>query len=441
MMDNIVNFSTNLIDVSLLCFFMSRIFSDVKFKKYSNIAIILCMVIINTAINSITGIVNFAGFIAIMIVLTSGFTFIIKKDVFSIFLGLLFGVVCMFILELIVVYSMIYGLHLSATQIIQFTIYKLMAIIIAKGSFLLLAWKLLHKLPILVQFKSKRQTPFAFILFFNVIIIYMTFILYKYMELNASTDYFVLFSMTAGSLVFSWLIYLFTKKMIHQEQQEMLMKIKLREYENQMFYVKNMEDLMENIRAQRHDLNNYVSTLYGLIHLGKGEEAKKYIMNLEKNLTYFNEVIDTNHPVITALINVKYQKAVREKIKMLLKIDLPDDIPLEYIDLSIILGNVLDNAIEASSKSKAEAPFVEFIMMVKSDHLIIKESNSKSPTITVDTKLSSARFTTKEDKGSHGYGLRNIQRVVEQYNGILQLEDNGDVFKVYIALPMKGDTK
>ncbi len=440
-MDNMVNFSTNLIDLSLLCYFMSRVFTDVEYKKYNNVAIILCMVIINTTINSITGIVNFVGFVAIMIVLTSGFSFIIKKDVFSTFLVLLFGVVCMFILELIVVYSMIYGLHLSATDIIQFTMYKLMAIILAKGSFLLLARKWLHRLPILVQLKSKRQAPFVFILFFNVIIIYMTFILYKYMELNASTDYFVLFSMTAGSLVFSWLIYLFTKKMIHQEQQEMLMTIKLREYENQIFYVKNMEDLMENIRAQRHDLNNYVSTLYGLIHLGKSEEAKKYIMNLEKNLTYFNEVIDTNHPVITALINVKYQKAVREKIKMFLKIDLPDDIPLEYIDLSIILGNVLDNAIEACSKSRAERPFVEFSMVIKDDHLIIKESNSKSTDISVDPKLVTTRFTTKKDKGSHGYGLQNIQRVVEQYNGILQLEDNGDVFNLYIALPMKGDTK
>lgn len=97
------------------------------------------------------------------------------------------------------------------------------------------------------------------------------------MEISSLSDYLILFSITLAALVFSWLIFRFTKTMIHQEQQEEIMRLQIREYEKQNFYIKNMEDLMINLRAQRHDLNNYVSTLYGLIQLEKIEEAKNIL--------------------------------------------------------------------------------------------------------------------------------------------------------------------
>jgi len=439
MINNIANLATNIIDVSLIYFFLRRVFSDVEIKSRNLYSALFAIILANTVINNIAGIVNFSGFIVIILLMTLGFSLIIKKDILTLFLVLLFGVIIMFILELVVVYMLVYIFKIPPHYILSLTIYRLIAIILAKICFFLVANYWLHKLPIMLQHKHNKQTPFAFILLFNAIIIYMTFILYKYMEIINSTDYLILFAMTAGSLVFSWLIYLFTRKMISQEQQEELMRIKLREYENQTFYLKNMEDLMENFRAQRHDFNNYVSTLYGLIQLGKNEEAKQYIMNLDKNLAYFNEVIDTEHPVITALINVKYQKAVREKIKMNLEIRLPECITLDYIDLSVILGNLLDNAIEACIKSNKPQPYINLSMYVEDNQIIIRVENSKNSTIVVDTSAITSRYTTKSDKESHGYGMQNINGVVEQYKGVLQLEDKIDIFKIDIALPSKRD--
>jgi len=148
----------------------------------------------------------------------------------------------------------------------------------------------------------------------------------------------------------------------------------------------------------------------------------------------------TNHLVITALINVKYQKAIREKINMNLDINLPQSISIEYIDLSIVLGNLLDNAIEACLKAGSESPVIELRMYIKANYLIIKAENTKSGEVAFNKQSMQYKYTTKADKENHGFGLNNIQRVVDQYKGLLNLEDTGDVFKVHIAIPLKSDT-
>jgi len=372
--------------------------------------------------------------------MTLGFKLLFKKDILTIMLTLLIGVVFMFIVELVVGYIFIYIFNLSPAKLLELSILRVFAIFLSKVSFLLIIYFGIYRIPLISYIKNKNKIPVTFIVLFNIIIIYMTFTLYNYMDGSSPSEYLVLFTVTIASIVFSWFIFLFVKRMMDQEQQEELMKLKIREYENRDFYIKNMEDLMVNIRSQRHDLNNYVSTLYGLIQLEKIEDAKKYILDLEKNLTFVNQIIDTNHPVITALINVKYQKATREKIHMKLDINLPENLSIESIDLSVVLGNLLDNAIEACLKSESESPVIELKMYIKRNYLIIKAENSKTDKVIFNKELKHKKYTTKEDKDNHGFGLNNIQRVIDQYKGILNLEDTGHIFKVHIAIPLESDT-
>lgn len=132
---------------------------------------------------------------------------------------------------------------------------------------------------------------------------------------------------------------------------------------------------------------------------------------------------------------------MREKININFDINLPKSLPIEYVDLSIVLGNLLDNAIESCMKSGNKAPKIQLKMYMKGNYLIIKEENSKASEIVFKEEVFPQKYTTKEDKENHGFGLQNIQRVVNQYDGILKLVDHGDIFKVHIALPLKGDTK
>lgn len=435
----LANLLTNTIDVYMLYFYLKVSFGGEKTnKKY--ILIGLCiLVVFNTMVNSVLGLANFIGFILIILLMSSIFSLIFKDKFLNIFIMLLIGIVIMFVLELVTVNLVIYLFKLSPSRILELNVYRFLAIFIAKGSFFLIVRYWISKTPLISYIQNKRSLPIAFIFLFNSIIIYMTFILYKYVKISTYMDYIIFFVLTLCAIFFSWLIYVFTKKMFKQEQQEELMKLKIKEYENQNFYIKNMEDIMLNIRAQRHDFNNHISTLYGLVFLNKTEEAKKYILDLAEDVSFINKIIDVGHPVITALINMKRDKILREKIKMNLDVQLPQNLSFDYIDLSIVIGNLLDNAIEACLNPCIKDPFIDLKILAKVNYLVIEISNSKSSTVSAKSDSLGHRFTTKEDKESHGFGLSNIKRIVSQYEGILKLEDKENTFEVHLALPLGKD--
>lgn len=421
----------------MLYFFLKASFEGEKAKKKNVLVGIFVLVAFNTFVNSIIGLANFIGFILMLILMSFIFSLIFKKKILNVSIMLLIGIVVMFILELVTVNLIMYFFKLSPSRILELNFYRLLAIIVAKGSFFIIIQYWTFKTPLLSYIRNIKSLPIAFIFLFNVIIIYMAFILYKYIEINTSIDYIIFFILTLCAISFSWLIYVFTRRMFQQEQQEELMKLKIKEYENQNFYIKNMEDIMQNIRAQRHDFNNHVSTLYGLIFLNKLEEAKKYILDLAEDISFANKIIDVGHPVITALINVKRDKILREKINMSLDVQLPQNLSFDYIDISIVIGNLLDNAIEACLNPCVKEPFIDFRILTKESYLIIEISNSKSSTVRVESDFSEHGFTTKEDKENHGFGLSNIKRIVTQYEGFLKIEDKENTFDVRIALPLE----
>lgn len=436
-MDIIANLITNIIDVNLLFYYLIVAFRGEKNKNTSIFFWLSVIVLFNTLVNNFLGLANIAGFILILTSMSFIFKLIFNEEFLSIFIALLIGMIFMFTLELVTANLIIYIFKLTPLLVLELNIYKILAIIISKGSFFLITHCWISKTSFFSYFQYEGSRPIAFIFLFNSIIIYMAFILYRYIKISSYIDYIVFFTLTMCVILFSWLIYIFTKKMVKQEQQEEFMKIKIKEYENQNFYIKNMEDVLQNIRAQRHDFNNHVSTLYGLIYLNKFEEAKKYILGLAEDVSIANKIVDVGHPVLTALINMKRDKILRENIKMNLDAQLPKNLTFEYVDLSIIIGNLLDNAIEACMNPNIDSPFIELVIKVKSDYLVIETLNSKSNAVSIGADFLEDRFTTKEDKENHGFGLKNIKRIVGQYNGLLKIENKENTFAVHIALPLE----
>jgi sensor histidine kinase regulating citrate/malate metabolism len=235
------------------------------------------------------------------------------------------------------------------------------------------------------------------------------------------------------------MLYSTASKSIHQNQQELIWKLKEEEFYKKDFYIKSMEDILETIKSQRHDLNNYLSTLYGLIYLKKFDDAKKYINKLNTEISNLNIIIDTNHPIVTALVSIKKNKAFDNGINMNLDIELPKDIDFEFVDLSIVIGNLLDNAIEACQLiPRDKERGIEFKIHLKEEILKIKLKNTKLKLKQIENKNITGRFTTKADDENHGYGLGNIEFIVKQYNGNMEISDLGNEFIIDIDLPVNG---
>ena len=138
------------------------------------------------------------------------------------------------------------------------------------------------------------------------------------------------------------------------EKEENLQKQQLRglyleqQIENQRLYYRNLEVSNEEIRKIRHDLKNAFAALSGYLNAENIEDAKKYVDKQVENLgelTY-----NTGHPAVDAVINNKKSRANELQIQFDVNIWLPEDLHIDEMDLCIILGNALDNALEACEK-------------------------------------------------------------------------------------------
>lgn len=437
-MDIFMNFFTNLIDLSLLYMFL-KYFIREKTQIAKSLAIIGILVIFNTFINAFFGLGNLWGFLIMFAIIGLLYNFVFNNKLIFIYLYLLVALIFMFIIELIVINLILFIFKLSPEEIYQINTYRIVAIIFAKVSYLFFILLIVRNFNAIKYFNDKLSVPLTVILLFNVIIIYMSFILYRYIKTTTASDYFSIFAMALGAVLFTWFVFMIMRKIMIQSQKELIWKMREKEYQNQRMYFINLQEILTTLKAQRHDFNNHMSTVYGMIQLNKNDDAKKYILRLVDSVTELNDILQANHPVISSLINIKYQLAKKNKINMKLNLSMPEDLNLDYIDLSIVIGNLLDNAIEACRNMETGEKTIEVEIMQNNEYIIFNIINSKNSDLY--RKEDSARYTTKADQENHGFGLSNVKQVVNKYKGMMNIEDLKDKFKVNIALPNKINVK
>jgi two-component system, LytTR family, sensor histidine kinase AgrC len=134
---------------------------------------------------------------------------------------------------------------------------------------------------------------------------------------------------------------------------------------------------------------------------------------------------------VRAMLNYKLSAAKEKNILLRLSIDVPEGLALPEFDLTVILGNLLDNAVEACMTIEKDSRYIELSIRYEPDYLIIQNEN---PVNGLSAKQGGNRRTTKPDAEYHGYGLQNIEFLTQKYNGFVKLTRGNDVFKADIAL-------
>lgn len=435
----IMNLFTNTLDICALYYFLKSLIGKSE-RNNIVVAILLTVTIIcSTLINTVVGLVNVLAFITMIIILTLIYSWIFNKSkILKIFILLLVGLVLMFLIELIVVNSISILFKISPRILLELNYYKVLAVILSKLAFVfIVSIRRSYFYELFSWIKELSIYPILILIIVNLLIVFMTFIFYSFVDVNSNREFVYILAMGIAAIVVSGVIVWITKKMIDQQKKEFVLQIKEKEYKNQQIYFNHIQDVIKTLRAQRHDFNNYISTIYGLIQLKKLEEAKKYILNLSNDVSDLNEIVNVYHPVVGAVLNMKKEKAARKKIDYNVDVDLPSELPFEFVDLSTILGNLLDNAIEACEKISNTYTKIDIKMYIKDLHMVIKIENSKSNEVILSDNKLIGYVTTKLDKENHGLGLRNVKKAVDKYDGAINIQDNGKTFMVDIALPIK----
>lgn len=201
-------------------------------------------------------------------------------------------------------------------------------------------------------------------------------------------------------------------------------------------HIEEKEISMLEFRNARHDMKQHFIALIGMIEKSKNDSAVEYLESLiqSNNLDRLG-ICRTDNIVIDSLVNAKYSLAKKENIKMNIDIKIPMQINMDYADLSIIVGNILDNAIEANIKIPPEKRFIDLFARVDKNLLIITIINAYDGILIKDKDGNV--LSRKQDTNNHGWGLISLKRVVEKYQGSYVIEDKEREFNLKIMILLR----
>ncbi len=168
-----------------------------------------------------------------------------------------------------------------------------------------------------------------------------------------------------------------------------------------------LEKSYRSQRAVSHEFTHHLNTISALLEKQQYVAAEQYVHKLQEQQTTRVFVVNSHHPVVDAVLNQKYQTAKEQGVDMQITVSDLSELSLPTEMLVVILSNLLDNAIEASSQYAGEK-VVQFSMIL-TDKLTLSIRNSTKPVQIVN----GTPITTKLDKDNHGYGLQNVERLLD----------------------------
>lgn len=191
-------------------------------------------------------------------------------------------------------------------------------------------------------------------------------------------------------------------------------------------YVGELVGQIEDIRRFRHDIRNHYISLNSLLEHGDIDAASQYVAQLYSRVEHGIEPIKTGNPVMDLLLCEKIWEAEEKGISVEKNIRISHWIAVADFDWSILLGNALDNAIEANCFLEADRRKI-YIHICNQGNVV--HIHIRNP-----MRTDAGKDSDKKDAENHGLGLQNIQRVVDKYHGIMQCKRENRVFVLTILL-------
>lgn len=194
-----------------------------------------------------------------------------------------------------------------------------------------------------------------------------------------------------------------------------------------------VQNIYQTMRAWRHDYHNHIQSIKAMIAMDKKEELSDYLDNLEKDLDSIDIAIRTGNVGLDAILSSKVSIARKNNIDVKCTAKVPSNLTVTDVHLCAIVGNLLDNAIEACEKinDRRAQKFIRIYIGLFKSQLYISVSNS---TCEKHRKKISELVTSK--LGEHGFGLRRIDKIAEKYDGYVNRKNEPGVFATEVMLPL-----
>lgn len=279
----------------------------------------------------------------------------------------------------------------------------------------------------LVKKRKENSIPPYWSILITIPII--SIILLLILIMNNLNNRIILVSVSAGILFINLLIFYLYDVLAGaylKLQESSLFERQIASYSNQLNIMMHSE---EKVRALRHDMKHHLNELSILANRHNDEETINYIKDMSMHLNNPNEYSSSGNKEVDSLMNYMLNKAEHILGKVHYEINVPKELEIRPFDLNVIIGNLLENAIDAAQGSQKK--WLDVSLSYEQGMFFIRIRNSYDNAV---QKQGDTYVTTKKETKEHGIGLQSVKKVVDSYKGEMQIVDDDNIFDVKIFL-------
>lgn len=197
-----------------------------------------------------------------------------------------------------------------------------------------------------------------------------------------------------------------------------------------------LQEKIEESRRLKHDVRHTLVALQSYLDNKNYIQLEEYINQYISRLDNTTPVIYCNNTIVNSIVSYYVQQSRENDIDISVQIQIEDSFPLPDIDLCVVLGNLLENALEACLRQKVKKRFIKLNILSKHGSvLILVIENSYEGAI---AQKDSVFFSSKKENRV-GIGISSVRRIASKYHGLVNFDYTSDIFKVSLLLNAEED--
>ncbi len=300
---------------------------------------------------------------------------------------------------------------------------------------LYLGFVIIHYITLSLFFKNSPKLEFidSYTLIFNTVI---NFISLMFIINIFNSGAFYLAMLLAIFFIGTYLVYSSTlKKLSLNKMKTIDLEYNQKNLELKSQYYDEILLINQEVKKYKHDMANHLNLLYYYLDSNQTEEGKQYIekmADVSHNIKSDLFLIESSNNTLDFILNSKLLIAHKENILTKTTIDLKEELTIPPFDLCTLLGNLLDNSLEACKRYKEGIPIIDITINSSNNIFHLTIQNSSNP---VNYNEYGELISTK-NSDNHGFGLKQIKSMIENYKGTYETGYKNSIFKTKITLPL-----
>lgn len=338
------------------------------------------------------------------------------------------GILISGMLELIVLYILTFTFKMSVNEVVYSTSYRFLGIVVSKISGLAVCTAIRAKG---INQKFNLGTTYwlvFFLLFLNTTVAAFLIFRLSYELGNNKYDGWSLLA-SVGLFLTVFVILFLYERQIKQEAYQHTEEQQKSQLKLQVNHLNELLVQQESLRRFKHDFSNQLIVLENNLACDGSRDKKAHIDSLRDIYNHIDGNIHTGNNALDAILNAKKNLAESKNILFKTRLEISKEINIQPVDISVIFGNALDNAIEACERIVEGEKYIDVILVYRPQGLLCKITN------TAPVRVIGNYHSNKAESSNHGYGLENIRDVLRKYNSQLIIEEIERQFCIKFVIP------